>query len=124
MIDHITIRVADIEKTLVFYSKALNPLGYTLAIDETFDDNVRLIGFAKNAKANIFFINETSTSGSTHIAFTAESKEQVGEFYKEALASGGSDNGAPGLRKEHHENYYAAFALDPEGNNIEAVFGN
>ena len=124
MIDHITIRVSDIEATSNFYSKALAPLGYSLKVDETFEDGVRLLGFERNGKTNIFFINETEISGPAHIAFAADSKEQVDLFHEEALNVGGVDNGAPGLRNEHHENYYAAYALDPDGNNIEVVFGN
>jgi predicted lactoylglutathione lyase len=56
-----------------------------------------------------------------HIAFRANSREQVDEFYKAALAAGGKDNGKPGLRREYHEKYYGAFVLDPDGHNVEAV---
>jgi predicted lactoylglutathione lyase len=60
-------------------------------------------------------------SGSVHVAFTATSRAQVDAFYKAAMAAGGSDNGPPGIREYYHPNYYGAFVLDPDGNNVEAV---
>lgn len=124
MLDHITFRVSDIKKAEAFYTAALKPLGYSLSFDQTFDDSVRVIGFGKGGKIDTWFTADKPVSGPAHISWKAESKEQVDEFYKAALAAGGKDNGAPGIRTEYHENYYGAFVLDPDGNNVEAVFGN
>lgn len=124
MLDHITFRVSDIDKTDAFYSAALKPLGYSRTFDQTFDDNVRVIGFGKSGKTDTWFTTDKPASGAAHIAWKANSREEVDQFYKAALAAGGKDNGAPGVRTEYHENYYGAFVFDPDGNNVEAVFGN
>lgn len=124
MIDHFTFRVSNIEATARFYSAALSPLGYSMSFDQTFDDHVRVIGFGKDGKTNTFFAAEAPTSGPAHIAYKAQSRREVDEFHKLALDAGGKDNGAPGMRPEYHENYYGAFVFDPDGNNIEVVFGN
>jgi len=123
MLDHITLRVADIEKTITFYKAALAPLDYSLSFDQTFDD-ARVVGFGTDEKIDTWFTTDTPVSGPCHIAWKANSLEAVDAFYKAALAAGGRDNGAPGLRPEYHAHYYGAFVLDPDGNNIEAVFGN
>jgi catechol 2,3-dioxygenase-like lactoylglutathione lyase family enzyme len=121
MIDHVTLRVKDIEKTLTFYSAALKPLAYSLLFDKTFGE-VRVLGFGKGKKLDTWFTTDRPVSGPTHICWKADSKEQVDKFYKAALAAGGKDNGAPGFRPEYHEKYYGTFVLDPDGNNAEAVF--
>ncbi len=123
MIDHITVRVADIEKTVTFYKAALAPLGYSLSFDQTFD-GVQVVGFSKDGKIDTWFTNDTPVSGPFHIAWKTESREVVDAFHKAAIEAGGIDNGAPGLRPEYHKNYYGAFVLDPDGNNVEVVFGN
>ncbi len=120
MLDHITIRVGDIDTATIFYSAVLNPLGYDLTFDQNFD-GIRVIGFGKNGKMDTWFTDDKPVSGPVHIAWRANSKEEVDGFYKAALAAGGKDNGAPSFRPEYHENYYAAFVLDPDGNNLEAV---
>lgn len=119
MIDHITIRVNNLEITKQFYQEALKPLGYILVQGDS-----EFIGFGKDGKADTWFTIDRPTSGPVHISWKADSREVVDEFYKAALAAGGKDNGAPGIRSEYHANYYGAFVLDPDGNNIEAVFGN
>ena len=119
MLDHVTIRVQDLNVTKDFYSKALAPLGYSVLHG---DD--QFIGFGKDGKADTWFTIDKSKSGPVHISWKVDSKEIVDEFYKAALAAGGKDNGAPGTRAEYHDDYYGAFVLDPDGNNIEAVFGN
>ena|SRR3989344_4043215 len=123
MIDHITLRVSNIEKTKEFYSKALEPLGYKLTCNETFG-SVRVLGFSKNKKTDTWFTNDKPVSGPSHIAWKAQSKKEVDAFYQAALSAGGKDNGKPGIREIYHPNYYGAFVLDPDGNNIEVVFGN
>lgn len=115
-----TFRVGDIDKTKAFYTQALAPIGYNLAIDEIFDGN-RVLGFSKNNKIDTWFTNHTPVSGPTHIAWAVDSRKIVDDFYEAALKAGGRDNGKPGPRPHYHENYYGAFVLDPDGNNIEAV---
>lgn len=123
MIDHITLRVKNIETTKSFYLKTLQPLGYSLTAEMEFDA-IKIIGFGKNNKTDTWFTTDKPVSAPLHICWKAESKEQVDAFYEEAIFAGGKDNGKPGIRTEYHENYYGAFVLDPDGNNIEAVFGN
>lgn len=123
MIDHITIRVRNIDSVVAFYSEALKPLGYSLDFDKNFD-SVRVVGFGKSGKIDTWFTSGTSFSGPIHIAWNANSKNEVDDFYEAGIKAGGKDNGAPGIRPEYHENYYGAFLIDPEGNNIETVFGN
>jgi catechol 2,3-dioxygenase-like lactoylglutathione lyase family enzyme len=111
LIDHIEIRVANIEISKHFYRAVLDSLG----LPEPYEGD----GF--------FFADELVVSKAddnisrVHLAFQAEDRDMVQAFYKAALAAGGHDNGAPGDRP-YHPGYYAAFVLDPDGNNIEAVF--
>lgn len=119
MIDHVTIRVSDLGVTENFYLQALEPLGYKLIQG---DD--KFIGLGKDEKADTWFTISESKSGPVHIAWKADTKEEVDAFYKAALEAGGKDNGAPGIRGQYHGNYYGAFVLDPDGNNIEVVYGN
>ena len=122
MFDHITIRVSDLDKTRKFYSNALAALGYRLTADQEYG-GVKVIAFGKN-RNETWFTTDRPVSGPLHLAWKAESKEQVDAFYEAAIKAGGKDNGKPGFRKEYHENYYGAFVFDPDGNNIEAVWGN
>ena len=116
MLDHIGIAVTDLDKSVAFYTKALAPLGYTLI------DNFQgqAAGFGVAPKPD-FWIGKGPEAKHAHIAFRASGRAQVREFYEAAIAAGGKDNGAPGVREHYHENYYAAFVHDADGNNIEAV---
>ena len=116
MIDHVSLEVSDYERSKRFYLGALEPLGYELA--KEFGGNVG--GFASEGKADFWLVGG-SHSGTTHIAFAAADRASVDGFHAAALAAGGKDNGAPGLRPQYHEHYYAAYAHDPDGNNVEAV---
>jgi catechol 2,3-dioxygenase-like lactoylglutathione lyase family enzyme len=116
MIDHVSVEVTDYERSKTFYAEALRPLGYELVME--FDGNVA--GFASQKKPDFWLIGGTQ-SGSTHIAFAAPDRATVDAFHAAALAAGGVDNGAPGLRPQYHEHYYGAYAHDPDGNNVEAV---
>jgi catechol 2,3-dioxygenase-like lactoylglutathione lyase family enzyme len=89
-------------------------------VAETGQDN-RAAGFGYEGRDD-FWIDEGRPVGRAHIAFAAQNAEQVDGFHAAALAAGGRDNGAPGLRPQYHATYYAAYILDPNGNNIEAVF--
>ncbi len=116
IIDHIGFGVSDFEKSKEFYTKCLEPLGISIIREE--GDTV---GFGKNGKAIYWFGPGNDSYKKMHVAFSAKNHSQVDEFYKAALAAGGKDNGAPGIREIYHPNYYAAFVFDPDGHNIEAV---
>jgi catechol 2,3-dioxygenase-like lactoylglutathione lyase family enzyme len=119
VIDHIGVGVRDFEESLGFYTRALAPLGFeqTLFVDS---DN-RAAAFGTHGRDD-FWIHEGRPLGRMHLAFDAESRAAVDAFHAAALEAGGRDNGVPGLRPEYSETYYAAYVLDPNGNNIEAVF--
>jgi catechol 2,3-dioxygenase-like lactoylglutathione lyase family enzyme len=116
-IDHVTATVSDFEMGKSFYSAALKPLGYDLQME--FGGSAA--GFGPPGKMPDFWIGNESGRGASHIAFTAPDRATVDAFYDAAMAAGGKDNGAPGLREHYHENYYAAYVHDADGNNIEAV---
>lgn len=124
IIDHLNIGVDDIDRSQAFYTAALEPLGIKVFFDmpaERAEANVRMIGFGKEHDRPIFWLLDKQTVGqNTHIAFAAESREQVRAFYGAAIAAGAKDHGAPGIRY-YHPNYYGAFVLDPDGINVEAV---
>lgn len=122
MLDHIGIKVADFERAKTFYDAALEPLGAKLlmVVPEEYTNGAKVGGYGLDRP--VYWLHETGSSGEAkHVAFTAQSREEVDAFYKAALAAGGRDNGAPGLRPEYHPDYYGAFVFDPDGNNIEAV---
>lgn len=122
MIDHITVRVNNIDEIKSFYLKALQPLGHEL-LSEMKLDTVTVLGFGKGEKCDTWFTTDHPTSGPVHIAWRADNKKQVDEFYQCALAAGGQCNGRPGYR-DYKPSYYAAYIIDPDGNNVEAVYGN
>lgn len=123
MLEHISIRVADIEKSKRFFSAALASLGYRLLKEK--EDSAGYGVEDVDGKRD-FWIHSGGAGQSAHsfscLAFKASSKEEVGAFYAEALKAGGSDNGSPGYRPKYYKGYYAAFVLDPDGHNIEVVF--
>lgn len=123
MLDHTGISVADLNRSKIFYTKALAPLSIDLVVELTAEQTggAAHAGFGAAGKP-FFWIGDGSTrSGPVHFAFTAQSRAEVDAFHRAALAAGGNDNGAPGLRPHYHASYYGAFVLDPDGNNIEAV---
>ncbi len=115
MIDHIGIPVTDVRRSVEFYTKALAPLGYTLIM--SFDGAA---GFGVGKKPD-FWIGVSDAVHMTHVAFAAKGRGEVRAFYEAAIAAGGKDNGAPGVREHYHPNYYGSFVFDPDGHNIEAV---
>ena len=133
MIDHLGFNVADIERSRAFYDRALAPLqiGVVMAVDaaET-PDGKAFLGYGKTADSRdiqagkpSFWIGEGDRLGNrVHVAFLAAGQAEVDAFYTAALAAGGTDNGPPGPRPHYHPGYYAAFVLDPDGHNIEAVW--
>jgi catechol 2,3-dioxygenase-like lactoylglutathione lyase family enzyme len=117
MFDHIGITVSDLERSRHFYAAALGPLGIMEVMQfESF------VAFGRERPQ--FWIGEGEVAASqprVHIAFVAATRMEVDTFHRGALAAGGVDHGAPGLRPHYHANYYGAFVLDPDGYNVEAV---
>jgi catechol 2,3-dioxygenase-like lactoylglutathione lyase family enzyme len=107
MLDHVGYPVTDYARSKAFYTAALAPLGYTLFREITPEMSGVITG--KPAVSDV------------HIAFRAADRATVDAFHKAAIAAGGTDNGAPGMRPHYHQDYYGAFVLDPDGNNVEAV---
>lgn len=123
MIDHVGITVSNFERSKAFYALALAPIGFQLLaeVPAAISGSRDCAGFGQPPKA-VFWINAGLThNGPVHIAFRVLSRALVDDFYAAALAAGGRDNGAPGLRAHYHPNYYGAFVLDEDGHNIEVV---
>lgn len=123
MLDHVGFAVSNIEASRRFYEAALKPLGLSVLMEATPDQTEAggtAIGFGKGDP--FFWIGDNERVGEgTHIAFTVDNRATVDAFHRAALEAGGVDHGAPGLRPHYGPNYYAAFVLDPDGANIEAV---
>ncbi|WP_421760521.1 VOC family protein [Devosia sp.] len=118
-LDHISVSTADYPTSLAFYQAALAPLGVTTHMKfEGPDGNVAGLG---SDQPFLWIGDGGALTGRLHIALRADNRAQVDAFYAAAMAAGGRDNGAPGLRAHYHPSYYAAFVLDPDGHNIEAV---
>jgi catechol 2,3-dioxygenase-like lactoylglutathione lyase family enzyme len=124
VLDHVGFAVADAEKSRRFYEQALAPLGLSLVMSVT-PEQTQSGGTAHGfgTKDNPFFwIGDNERVGDgAHVAFKVDDRALVDAFHEAALAAGGRDNGAPGLKPHYHPNYYAAFVLDPDGINVEAV---
>lgn len=125
MIDHTGFSVTDFENSKRFYSQVLASLGHVVWLEFAGE----AAGFGPAGADNgadpggAFWITAgTPSTPRTHLAFSAKNKQQVEAFHAAALAAGGKDNGAPGYRPHYHPGYYAAFVLDPDGYNIEAVY--
>jgi catechol 2,3-dioxygenase-like lactoylglutathione lyase family enzyme len=119
VIDHLTVGVSDLETSRRFYARALEPLGFS-EIGPWSDAN-RAVAFGLKEADDFAISEEYEAGGQLHIAFAADTREQVDAFHTAALAAGGRDNGAPGPRPEYSAPYYGAFVLDPDGHNVEAV---
>ena len=122
MIDHMGVRTANYAKARPFYDAAFAALGggmrHHVPMEST--GGVHVMGFGRDMPS--FWLREGVTaSEAQHVAFTARNRSEVDSFYAAAMAAGGRDNGKPGLRPQYHKDYYGAFVLDPDGNNIEAV---
>lgn len=117
MLDHVGLNVRDLAAARAFYEAALRPLGYEHVLEHGAQ-----CGFVSPDRYPDFWLAEREPSGgSTHVCFRVASRSVVDAFHAAALAAGGEDNGPPGLRPQYDERYYAAFVLDPDGNNVEAV---
>src|SRR4051812_37160499 len=118
MLDHVGFAVSDYARSRVFYEQALAPLGYSILLEP----KGRAAGFGRDGKPWFWIESDgRPVTGRLHVAFAADSRATVDAFHAAALAAGGTDNGAPGVRAIYHPTYYGAYVLDPDGHNIEAV---
>jgi catechol 2,3-dioxygenase-like lactoylglutathione lyase family enzyme len=116
--DHVLLDVDDFDRSRAFYEAALAPLGLEAASEPA----PQMVGLGPEGKPLLWLMARgRPTTRGVHIALTAASREAVDAFHAAGLAAGGTDNGAPGPRPIYHASYYAAFVIDPDGNNIEAV---
>ena len=124
MIDHAGLHVAEPARSRRFYEQALAPLGYTvlMEIPKEHTGGVVVLGLGVAPKADFWVAEGKVDEPRIHIAFRARNRAEVDAFHRAALAAGGKDNGAPGVRPHYHQHYYGAFVLDPDGHNIEACF--
>ena len=131
MIDHIGMNIADFNRSKAFYDAALAPLQIAVVMQVTAEESGHsaTVGYGKTAdsgdiqagKPTFWIAQEPPLGNQLHVAFVADSRAEVDAFWIAATAAGGRDNGRPGIREHYHPNYYAAFVLDPDGHNIEAV---
>ncbi|HHA2820399.1 TPA: VOC family protein [Stenotrophomonas maltophilia] len=123
MLDHLGLTSADLARSKTFFLQALAPLQIGVVMEVTAEQTGAHdhIGFGSDGKPFFWLGNGAPPSHGVHVAFACASHAQVDAFHAAALAAGGRDNGAPGLRPWYHPDYYGAFVLDPDGNNIEAV---
>jgi len=119
MFDHVKFGVSDYAASKAFYLKALEPLGVAVVSEGSPAYGVELS--PPGGQVSLCLCQTEEKPAHLHLAFRAERRQQVEAFHRAALEAGGQDNGAPGLRPHYHANYYAAFALDPDGHNIEVV---
>jgi catechol 2,3-dioxygenase-like lactoylglutathione lyase family enzyme len=115
MLDHVSLRVQDLPRALAFYRAALAPIGYRVAMEFP-----NAAGLGDQGKMDLWITLTDKPVMPAHLAFRAD-RARVDAFHAAALAAGGTDNGAPGLRADYHPHYYAAYVIDPDGNNIEVV---
>lgn len=123
MIDHTGVVVSHFAASRQFYAKALAPIGYSLLMEVSAAQTGRqdAAGFGVPPKPDFWIGSGIPNVPPVHVAFRVSSRALVDAFHAAALAAGGRDNGAPGLRLHYHPDYYAAFVLDPDGHNIEVV---
>lgn len=116
MFDHVGLRVKDLESACRLYEAMLAPLGHVPG-----SRDATCAGFGPEGRPALWLHVDTETPGGAHVALRAPSLESVQRFHAAGVAAGARDNGAPGLRVDYGPNYYAAFLLDADGNNLEAV---
>ena len=116
MFDHLGIGVSDLNASKKFFLEALAPLGVGVVMEVS-----DAVGLGQGGKPSFWLGAAQTAPAPLHLAFVAENRALVDEFYRRALAAGGKDNGPPGTRPHYHANYYAAFVIGPDGHNVEAV---
>jgi catechol 2,3-dioxygenase-like lactoylglutathione lyase family enzyme len=114
---HVAVNVGDWERSKEFYERVLAQFGYRVVYEEE-----GAVAYFADAKGLDFGIGRRDPVGGAHVAFECADRESVDRFHESALAAGARDNGPPGIREKYYAGYYAAYVLDPDGNNIEAVF--
>ncbi|HJR94380.1 MAG TPA: VOC family protein [Gaiellaceae bacterium] len=113
---HVAVNVSDWERAKGFYEEVLGPLGYRVVYEEE-----GVVAYFADERGLDFGIGRRDPVGGAHVAFDCADRATVDAFYANALTAGARDNGAPGIRAKYYAGYYAAYVLDPDGNNIEAV---
>ena len=116
MFDHVGLKVNDVEASVRFYTAALAPLSYVLCSGDASG-----AGFGPPGEPALWLAKHAKAPGGSHVAFRAKDRAAVDRFHAAGLAAGGKDNGVPGPRPDYGPKYYAAFLIDPDGNNVEAV---
>jgi catechol 2,3-dioxygenase-like lactoylglutathione lyase family enzyme len=117
MLDHIGLKVKSIDASVRFYQAVLEPLGYVVCTRDK-----QTAGLGPRDEPGLWLYAAANVPGpGTHVAFRANDRGAVDRFHAAGLGAGGRDNGGPGLRADYSPTYYAAFLLDPDGNNVEAV---
>jgi catechol 2,3-dioxygenase-like lactoylglutathione lyase family enzyme len=114
---HVALNVSDWERSKAFYETVLAQFGYRVVYEEE-----GAVAYFADERGLDFGIGRRDPVGGAHVAFECPDRGAVDSFYESALAAGASDNGPPGIRAKYHAGYYAAYVLDPDGNNVEAVF--
>jgi catechol 2,3-dioxygenase-like lactoylglutathione lyase family enzyme len=132
MIDHTGVNVSNFAKSRAFYVQALAAIGYELIKEfppaagagaaAAVEGSTQVAGFGQPPMTDFWIASGKPNVPPVHVAFRVSSRALVEAFYAAAIAAGGRDNGAPGIRAHYHPGYYGAFVLDPDGHNIEAVF--
>jgi catechol 2,3-dioxygenase-like lactoylglutathione lyase family enzyme len=127
-IDHINLAVSDLDRSRAFYTAALGAIGIKEMLrvgpEHGTESGGRMVGYGDGRKPFFWILEGKQVGENTHIAFAVETRAEVATFYAAALAAGGKDHGAPGLRKRYHADYYGAFVLDSDGINVEVVCHN
>ena len=126
MIDHLSSYATDFEATRRFYGAVLPGLGFPCTAEMAMPSDPdlpgrRIAAFGPAGRTCFWVIESLERASPGHVAFRAESRAAVDAFHRAAIEAGATDHGAPGLRPEYHPDYYGAFVLDPDGNNVEAV---
>ncbi len=122
VLDHVTLSVADLARAKDFYAAVLPAMGLEIVAELPAEiAGVACVGFGRGRKGSFWVAERGQQSPAFHVCFRAESRQAVRAFHAAGLAAGGQDHGPPGVREVYHPAYYAAFLLDPEGHNVEAV---
>ncbi len=119
LFDHVTLFVRDLSLSRRFYEEALKPFGVRVV-----ESSQGPLGFVTDGRGDFWIKQGTPVAAPVHIALAAESRDSVKMFHRAAVEAGGTDNGPPGPRPQYGAHYYAAYVLDPDGNNVEAVFND